>query len=223
MNPKRIIKFLVLALFLFFQVYLLFIKEIEVLDYPHYLNEKPLPLFKDTKKASQQFRSPGTITRIDIMLANYLLKPESGIIRLTIFEDNKENKPHKKGKRIYLKNHPANTAEDNRFYSFPLHEHNIPKGNYKLQLNYFRENKDEKIAVWISEKDRYPYGQLSVNGEKQDGDMTFRVYYSSTIWKEKHRWINKIPGFPLKPYFLLAGLLALLVSLNTLLYKVLFK
>ncbi|MCP5047784.1 MAG: hypothetical protein GY940_11480 [bacterium] len=209
MTLRNTIKFLIFGLFLFFQAYLFFLKEIEVLDYPDYINEHPLPLFGDNKKVSQEFRTPGPLTRIDIMLANYLVKPGSGTLRLTIFNGKR---------RLYFKNFPANTAEDNRFYSFPIDSPTIPQGNYRLRLNYFPGDKTEKLAAWISETDRYPYGDLYVNGKKRNGDMTFRVYYASTVWKEKQRWLDGVPEFPARAYLLPAGFLLLLFMLNLLFY-----
>jgi hypothetical protein len=209
MPTKKIIGFAILGLFIILQVYLLFFKEIEVQDYAKYVNEHPLPLFGENREVCQEFRSPGTLARIDIMLANYLLKPKSGTLRLTIID----------GERmLYLRNYPANTAEDNRFYSFPILKKTIPRGTYRLRLDYFRKDNNEKLAVWVCNKDLYPYGNLYVNGKLREGDMTFRVYYYSTIWKERARWLDSVPKAPARPYLLAAGFLLLLFMVNLLFY-----
>ena len=71
MKPLKIALF---ALFILVQVYLLFVKDFQVLDYPRYVNEIPQPLLdgeENLYKVSQTFRTPGPLTRIDIMLGNY--------------------------------------------------------------------------------------------------------------------------------------------------------
>ena len=75
MKPLKIALF---ALFILVQVYLLFVKDFQVLDYPRYVNEIPQPLLDGEGKlykVSQTFRTPGPLTRIDIMLGNYKVKP----------------------------------------------------------------------------------------------------------------------------------------------------
>jgi hypothetical protein len=197
------------ALFLLLQVYLLFFKSFEVMDYSRYINEFPLPLFGKNKEVSQEFRTPGPLARIDIMLANYKIIPKGGVLRLSIF---KGEKP------LYLKNYPANTVEDNRFYSFPIRANNIPAGNYRLRLDYFPGDKKERLAAWISKKNVYPFGGLYVNNKQRQGDLTFRVYYDSTIWKEKSRWLNPGSQPGLRSYALAFGFLLLLFMVNLLFY-----
>jgi hypothetical protein len=206
---KKIPEFLLIIAFLLLQVYLFFLKNFDVLDYSHYINQHPLPLYGETKYAGQEFRSPGPLSRIDLLMANYKIKPKAGTLRLSIL----------KGKqRLFLKNYPANTIEDNRFYSFNFNTANIPAGNYRLQLNYFPQNKKDKLAVWTSTEDLYPFGHLDVNGTRQKGDMTFRVYYASTIWKEKARWLSQSPQSTLRSVTLAASVILLLLLLNFLFY-----
>lgn len=202
-------KYLLLGMFLLFQVYLFFGRNFQVLDYFPYVNQEPLPLFGDNKNISQDFRSPGPLCRIDIMMANYKLKPKSGTLRLSIF---------KNGHRLFLKNYPADTVDDNRFYSFTFEPGKFPAGNYRLLLNYFPDNPQEKLAAWTTKDDLYPYGKLYVNQKLEPGDLTFRVYYSSTIWKESSRWLtlSSLPG--IRSALLPAGLIFLLVTINFLFY-----
>ena len=212
--PDAILKFTLLGLFMLLQVYLFFFKDFQVLDDSRYVNEHPLPLSGENKNLTQEFRTPGPLTRIDIMLANYKVKPKGGTLRLTVSKENQ---------RLFLKNYPANTVEDNRFYCFNIDSHRIPRGNYRLRLDYFPQNKKEKLAVWISRKNLYPYGNLYVNGKQIQGDMTFRVYYRSTIWKEKKRWLKHVPQLKLRPYALITGFLLLLFMVNFLFYYFLKK
>ncbi|UCH97359.1 MAG: hypothetical protein JSV88_11050 [Candidatus Aminicenantes bacterium] len=209
MKFKKILKFLLLGIFLLIQVYLFFFKDFAVLDYSSYINEHPLPLFGENKNVSQEFRSPGPLARIDIMLANYKIKPKTGTLRLSIFKENQ---------RLYLKNYPANTVEDNLFYSFNMNPDKFPADHYRLQLNYFPQDKKERLAVWTSKKNRYPFGNLYVNGKQQQGDMTFRVYYNSTIWKEKERWLSQTPKSGVRSFALAIGFILLLIMVNFLFY-----
>ncbi|NIM16647.1 MAG: hypothetical protein GTO45_32075 [Candidatus Aminicenantes bacterium] len=206
---KLVLKLVLSALFLLLQVYLLFFKSVEVMDYSRYINEFPLPLSGENKNVSQEFRTSGPLARIDIMLANYKIKPKGGILRLSIF---KGDNP------LYLKNYPANTVEDNRFYSFTIHANNIPAGNYRLRLDHFPKNKNERLAAWTSKKSVYPFGSLYVNNKQEQGDLTFRVYYYSSIWKEKQRWLNQLPQLKFRPYILVFGLLLLFFMVNFLFY-----
>jgi hypothetical protein len=209
----KIVKFAVLGIFLLVQVYLFLFKNFEVLDYCPYINEYPLPLFGENKNASQEFRTPGPLARIDIMMANYKIKPKDGILRLSIY---------KKNQLLFLKNYPANTVEDNRFYTFKI-DKNFPADNYRLQLNYFPKDKREKLAAWTSKRDLYPFGNLYANGKKIQGDMTFRVYYKSTIWKEKKRWLTLAKSSGVRGIALAAGFTLMIVLLNLIFYYFLNK
>jgi hypothetical protein len=215
MPYKRVLKYVAFALVLLFQVYLFFFKSFEVLDFSTYVNQHPLPLFGEIKDISQEFRSPGPLTRIDIMLANYLKKPEGGTLRLSIFRDEE---------RVFFRNYPANNAEDNRFYSFNIARDKTPPismGNYRLQLKYFPKNPVDKLAAWIHKKGIYPYGKLFVNNKPHKGDLTFRVYFHSTIWNAKNYWLKSQPQPFIRPYLLLGSLSLLLLALNYLFYYIL--
>lgn len=206
-------KFTALGIFLLVQVYLFLLKDFEVLDYCPYINEHPLPLFGENKTASQEFRTPGPLARIDIMMANYKIKPKDGILRLSIYKENQ---------LLYLKNYSANTVEDNRFYTFKI-DKNLPVGNYRLQLNYFPQDKKERLAVWTSKIDLYPFGNLYANGKKIEGDMTFRVYYKSTIWKEKDRWLTLVKRSGFRGIALAVAFILMIVLLNLIFYYFLDK
>jgi len=215
-NRKIILHWSLLLLFLMLQVYVLFFLQVDVLHFSYYLNETPLPLFGENKTVSQEFRCPGPLTRIDVMLADYLKKPESGSLHLTIL---------KNGKNMFKQDFPANRVEDNRFYSFPIQSQSngrLPKGNYMFQLSYTPGNPNDKLAAWMSPRNIYPYGNLFVNGIQKDGDLTFRVYFASTIRQEKSRLLNAVPRFPARRYLLGGGFLLLFFMVN-LLFHLLLK
>jgi hypothetical protein len=209
MKYRKILKFALSGIFLMLQVVLLFFKNFEVLDYSRYINEHPLPLSGKNREVGQEFRTPGSLARIDIMLANYKIKPKDGILRLSIFKEDKQ---------LFLKNYPAHTVEDNRFYTFTIDSNKVPAGHYRLRLDYYPKDKKGRLAVWTSKKNLYPFGGLYVNNKQRPGDMTFRVYYFSTIWKEKQRWLSpgSTPGF--RGYVLAIGFLLLLFMVNFLFY-----
>jgi hypothetical protein len=209
----KIVKFVALGIFLLVQVFLFLLKDFEVLDYYPYINEHPLPLFGENKDVSQEFRTPGPLARIDIMMANYKIKPKGGILRLSIY---------KRNQMLFLKNFPANTVEDNRFFSFKI-DKKFPAGNYRLQLNYFPQDEKERLAAWTSKRDLYPFGSLSVNGKQINGDMTFRVYYKSTIVKEKERWLTLATRSGFRGIALAVGFILMIVLLNLIFYYFLNK
>ena len=212
MKLKKIAHIFLLALFVFLQIYLFFIKNFQVLDYSRYMNEFPQPLYgKDnrTKGVSQTFRTPGPLARIDIFLANYKVKPTGGTLQLGIFEGTQ---------CLFLKKYPANSVEDNRFYTFAIDPGKVPGGEYTLQLKHFPGDKKERLAVWIFPKDIYPYGNLYIKGKQKPGDMTFRVYYLSTLWQQRGRVIEKIPPLWLSRFWIVIGFLLTLLTINFLFY-----
>lgn len=213
MSFIKIVKFAALGIFLLVQVYLFLLKDFEVLDYCPYSNEHPLPLFGENKNVSQEFRTPGPLARIDIMMANYKIKAKDGILRLSVY---------KQKQLLFLKNYPANTVEDNRFYTFKI-DKKIPAGNYRLQLNYFPKDKKDKLAAWSGKRDLYPFGNLYANGKQIEGDMTFRVYYKSTIWKERDRWLTLAKKAEFRGIALAAGFILMIVLLNLIFYYFLNK
>jgi hypothetical protein len=147
------------------------------------------------------------------MMANYKIKPKGGILRLTIYKENR---------LLFLENYPANTVEDNRFYTFKI-DKKFPAGNYRLQLNYFPKDKKERLAAWTSKRDLYPFGNLYANGKQIEGDMTFRVYYKSTIRKEKERWLLVVKRSGFRGIALAAGFILMIVLLNLIFYYFLNK
>ncbi len=213
MKFLKIVKFTAIGIFLLFQVYLFLLRDFDVLDYFPYINELPFPLFGENKNVSQEFRTPGPLARIDIMMANYKIKPKDGLLRLTIYKENQ---------LLFLKNYPANTVEDNRFYSFKI-DKKFPAGNYRLQLDYFPQDKKDKLAAWTGKRDLYPFGNLYANGRQIEGDMTFRVYYKSTIWKEKDRWLTLAKRSGFRGIALAAGFILMIVLLNLIFYYFLNK
>jgi len=213
MKFLKIVKFTALGIFLLFQAYLFLLRDFDVLDYFPYINELPLPLFGENKNVSQEFRTPGPLARIDIMMANYKIKPKDGLLRLSIYKENQ---------LLFLKNYPANTVEDNRFYSFKI-DKKFPAGNYRLQLDYFPQDKKDRLAAWTSKKNLYPFGNLYANGKQIQGDMTFRVYYKSTIWKEKDRWLTLAKRSGFRGIALAAGLILMIALLNLIFYYFLNK
>ncbi len=208
----KLIKIILFALFIFLQVYLLFVKDFQVLDYPRYINEFPQPLSDEDGKAykvSQTFRTPGPLTRIDIMLGNYKVKPGGGMLQLGIFEGDR---------CLFLKRYPADEVEDNQFYTFGIAAGKIAAGDYALQLKYLPGDRVERLAVWTGLEGKYPYGDFFVDGKRVEGDMTFRVYYLSTLWSQGGRLLEGVPGRWGGRIWLVLGFVLLLLALNFLFY-----
>lgn len=209
---KRVLLILLPGLFIFFQVYLVFIKNYQVLDYAHYINEFPQPLFgadRQTPKLSQTFRTPGPLTRIDVMLGTYAEKPQEGALQLGIYNDRQ---------CLFLKNDPAGRVKDNRFHTFLIPRGKVPAGSYSLELRFLPGERQERMAIWTSQKDIYPYGDFFLNGKKQEGDMTFRVYYQATLWQARAHLLEKIPSLWFSRVWLLVGFLLVVLALNFLFY-----
>ena len=182
------------------------------MDYTEYINEFPQPLSDEEGKlykVDQSFRVPGPLARIDIMLGNYMVKPRGGILQLGIFNGEQ---------CVFLKRYPANRVEDNQFYRFEVNGGKISAGNYVLQLRYFPEDKKDRLAVWTGRGDIYPYGEFFVDGKRGAGDMTFRVYYLSTLWGQGRRIISEVPPLWGSRVWLVVGIVFFLLGLNFLFY-----
>jgi len=217
MKLEKVLKIVLFALFILVQVYLLFVKDFQVLDYPRYVNEFPQPLLDGEEKlykVSQTFRTPGPLTRIDIMLGNYKVKPGGGMLQLGIFE---------RERCLFLKQYPADAVEDNQFYKFAVESQKIAAGNYTLQLKYLPGDRTERLAVWTDRVGMYPYGDFFVDGKRGEGDMTFRVYYLSTLWHQGGRLLEGVPSFWGGRSWLVAGFILLILAINFLLYYILIS
>lgn len=211
----KLLKNVLFALFVVLQVYLFFVKDFEVLDYSRYVNEFPQPLLDGEKKlykVSQTFRTPGPLARIDIMLGNYKVKPGGGMLQLGIFE----------GERcLFLKRYPADEVEDNQFYKFGIESGKIGAGDYTLRLRYFPGDRMDRLAVWTDHGGKYPYGDFFVDGKRGEGDMTFRVYYLSTLWRQGGRLLVGVPSVWGGRVWLVLGFVLLLLAINFLFYYLL--
>lgn len=209
---KKALRILLPGLFIFFQVYLVFIKDYQVLDYSRYINEFPQPLFGEDQQAlklGQTFRTSGPLARIDVMLGTYGGNPNGGSLQLGIYNDKQ---------RLFLKNHPSEGVKDNQFHTFIIPSGKVPAGTYSLELKFFPGDKQDRLAVWTCQKDIYPYGDFYINGKKQPGDMTFRVYYRSTLWNARSVWLEKIPSLWFSREWLIVGFVLVLLALNGMFY-----
>jgi hypothetical protein len=147
-------------------------------------------------------------------MANYKVRPKGGTLQLGIFKEKR---------CLFLKKYPANTVEDNKFYTFDINPGKVPRGEYTLHLKHFPGDKKEKLAVWIVRKDIYPFGSLFVDGKQAQGDMTFRVYYLSTLWQQRGRIIEEIPPLWLSRFWIVIGLLITHLIINILFYYLMNK
>ncbi len=203
---KRAWKFLCLALFVLLQGYLFLVKDFQVLDHPAHSAEVPVPLMGETRDVEQRFRTGGPLNRVDILMGNYQVKPKDGLLQLEILKD-KET--------LFFKRYPADRVEDNKFYRFAVTaKKTIGAGEYTLRLKYLQKNKKDRLAVWSSKENKYPYGDFLVNGKPKPGDLTFRIYYRGTIWSQRGHLLAKIPSAWGGPVWFSLSLIVLLLLLN---------
>jgi hypothetical protein len=214
---KSLLPIILLSLFIIIQIYLVFIKTYQVLDYVKYTNEIPQPLSNDERQIAtlgQTFRSTGPLTRIDVMLGTYGEKLETGALQLSIYKDKN---------CFFLKNEIAGKVQDNRFHTFFIPRGKIPAGNYTFELRFLPGDKQERLAIWTSQKDIYPSGDLYINGKKQAGDMTFRIYYRAALWKLGNHMLAKIPFLWGSRIWMLIGFLFVVLALNFFFYYLVNK
>lgn len=225
MNYNKLGFYAVIALFFGMQIYLFFFRDFEIRDPAPYINEIPIPMDSPNKVVEQEFKISGSLSRVDIMMGNYKSAIKDGVIRLSIF---------KGSECVYVKNYPADSVEDNRFYSFKIDTGNktpISTDIFIMKLNFFRVNKtnfpmledQNRLAVWASAQPVYPFGSLYINGKKQEGSLTFRVYTHGTIWDKRNLWLFPVSRSDYKGFTLLLGFLLLLFMVNFLFYYFLKK
>lgn len=54
---------------------------------------------------------------------------------------------------------------------------------YYFEISTVEATSSGNLEISYSSQDTYPYGNLFINEQKSDGDLTFRVYYKTSILK----------------------------------------
>lgn len=204
--PLVWVSWLLLTLFIALEVYLFFFKTYLTQDYWEYRNDHPQPLSAGVGALEQEFISPGPLARLDVLLANYRKKPGSGSLHLALFRS---------GALVFEDHYPADSVEDNQFYSFAIPPRSgLSEGYYRLKLSYKEAGTGDRLAAWIFRQDIYPFGALFIDGQAQKADLTFRVYYRSTLAGGFGNMMRQIPDMAGFRVLILISMTVMIVMLN---------
>lgn len=145
--------------------------DFEILDTNFYNSKIPSPILKRGTNVVQKFLVRGNLKKISIKFGNYDMKLK-GYISLKILDSHNKNFAECKCS--------AKKIINNKFYDF-FFKGKVKKGKYKLQIKYFPESNNEKLSVWMTEKNKYRWGNLYIDNKKYSGDIVFRVFYEANL------------------------------------------
>ena len=124
---------------------------------------------------TRAFQLPDPVSRIDIMFATFMRKNTTPIE--FILSDGAVKSEHE----IRL---TVSTAEitDNEFYSFRFPAFKSKNNNYLLTLRAPEGKPDNSVTARMGAVQAADGGDLTINGKKVAGDLTFRVFTQSRLF-----------------------------------------
>ncbi|AIQ43948.1 hypothetical protein [Paenibacillus sp. FSL R5-0912] len=115
------------------------------------------------------------LSGVSIKLATFM-RVNEGKLKIGIRRINDKND-------IYQTSVEANSVRDNEFFDFRFPPIKFSKEQeYYVYIESLDSGKGESIAAYKSSMDSYKEGSLFINGSRQDGDLTFKVFYNRTIF-----------------------------------------
>lgn len=130
----------------------------------------------NNKEVGQSFYSDlNNLSGFSIKLATYG-RVNAGRITLGIRNYGESND-------IYSTTIKAESLADNAFYDvrFPPIKYSKNK-QYYIYIKATDGMAGKFITAYKSKNDAYPKGNLTINGVKQDGDLSFKVYFNKTLF-----------------------------------------
>lgn len=185
--------------------------DFEILDSPRYYADQPSPPLTPRRRVAQEFLVRGELSRLSIRFGTHGRKP-SGRLHLKILDS--------QNRRVAIQRYDAGGIADNDFTHFRF-DQPIEKGRYTLVMRYFPENRKDRLSVWMTRDNRYPWGRMEINRREVLGDMVFRVYHRASGIRSLGFFFRRfqVIGTPLLFILLLfygiLVLMALLIVLRT--------
>jgi len=186
-------KWVVVALFIVMQVWLIFIKKHDALDIDTWPNTQPTPAVAGPYDVGQTFVAERDgIARIDVMVGTYGRTNTKNIIfELSEVVGEKE--------KLFVLNRTVTFSPaglmNNLFNPIRFAPVEGSRGKrYLFTLRSPESTPEDSICLWMNTLDIYRWGHLFYNNAPAKGDLVFRVYSRRTVGSELGRIVRNYPG-----------------------------
>ncbi|HHE76834.1 MAG TPA: hypothetical protein ENL27_02540 [Candidatus Parcubacteria bacterium] len=215
------LKIILISLFIFWQIYLIFLAKHPTRDIEVYPNTNPSPSIIKGVTLGQTFvPTRDGLSQIEVMMGTYD-RENNKDIEFSLWS----LAPQKKLLRKIKFN--ASTVKNNLFHKFsfpPVRQSKEKK--FCFQLSSPGSTPENSICVWLNRKNIYPQGEFLYNEHQQPADVVFRSYAQRPIIAELRTIISKNRGIMGQLWFFVTILVifeVLQVAVFILLLNWLFK
>lgn len=186
---RRLLKRTILALFLLFQAWLIFIKTHDVLDVEAAPNNVPSPNICGTIRVGQTFIAPQNgLARIDVSLGTHGRTNDRNVY-LTVWALEKSRR------RIAGFVFNASDVANNKYRAFPFKPVRGSKGKkFMFVFHSPQSTPDNSICAWMNSGNTYSKGKAWIGGAASPGDLLFRAYSRRSVAASLPRIIKKSSG-----------------------------
>lgn len=167
------------------------------------ITDRPVAEIVPSTQVDQTFSAQGKIIGFSLQFGTYS-RQNKGTLHVSLLNT-------KNNRLVYQKEMTLSNLQDNQFQKFifdsPISDSS--SGQYKIIITTSEQSSaDNAVTIFSSDKDSYTDGFCTVNGEKQAGDLCFKVYSGNY-------------GFIIPVYtnFVVIILIAFLIMIYILLFK----
>ncbi|MFD5021813.1 hypothetical protein ACFWMP_23185 [Paenibacillus sp. NPDC058367] len=176
MKKLKWLKWIILAIFFCVIIYV-FVGNMGVVreSIDQYVADETLSEITAGNEIGQSFSyDQNNLSGVSLKMATYM-RNNDGTIQVGIREMNEEND-------IYQTSVKANSISDNEYFDFRFPPIKFSKGKeYYVYIKSLDSIKGKSVTAYNSSIDTYDGGSLYINGEKQNKDLTFKVFYNRTV------------------------------------------
>lgn len=219
MNSIRVnfssIRIATLVLFIFMQVFLIFIKKHDTLDADVGPNTVPSPNIQGNIRIGQTFIAPrDNLARLDLMLGTHDRENNQDVFFELWNVTSREI--------IVKKTFNASTVMNNRYNSVEfLQIKNSERQKFRFNLSSPKSTLKDSISMWMNKKNIYQHGDYFLNNNISQGDLVFRVYSKRPIYKELGRIVRNYQGIFSSEAFLITAIIFFEIAQLILLWSLL--
>ena len=192
---------IVIFIFIFMNIYLIFIKKHECLDTEVFPNTDSSPnIYKGNTVGQTFIAEEDNLSCIEIMLGIYAKRNNKDVIFL--LRDLNSN-----GEVLVQKEFNASEVRGDLFNSIQFRPIRESKGNkYYFELRSPLSTPQNSICAWMNKENIYPAGEYFFRGSKKEGDLVFRAYSKRPVITELDRIVRNYPGIFGKRWFLVVAI-----------------
>jgi len=205
----RFIKITLLVLFIFMELYLIFIKKHYALDIDVYPNTHPTPhVYKDNTVGQTFIAQRNNLSRIDMMLGTHDRINDRNVI-FELWEMDPKKTP------VAQSVFNASSVRNSLFHPIKFRSIKDSKDKkYYFLLHSPDSTFENSISVWMNQRDIYRYGDYLFRNTISRGDLVFRVYSKRPIYTELGRIVRNYSGiFGSKPFLIFAILFFVVIQI----------